>query len=246
MKKHGLKIWLTLLGLFTAFLTICAATAGASPEMPELTCDYASAGSEYFNPSRSTENVMELYHTNINVQFNNYIRMMITSHPDDPRGKAPVNEDACLAGDNYSTYCVAYALLMNRQFGYMQYRKALDCRRNIVFDGAAERDQWNSYIGAMIYGESSEANVESIYQGQKILEISARLEGINREINDAKAALDQTLAAYMELKTAWPMHKKYIEIYENLIKYRDKLAEIRHHVEEFPSKFIDATTTQCT
>jgi hypothetical protein len=247
MKKYGLTIWLILLGIFTAFLTICAATAGAAPEVFENPCDYFSSGSEYLNPDLPTERVMEIYHSTMNMKFNDYIQKMIKADPNEPgKGKAPENPEECLAGDNYSTFCVAYNLLMNDKFGYMKYRKALDCRKYTLFDGAVQRDQWNKYIDTMIYGETAEENVQAIYQGQKVLEISAKLDGIEREIVDAKAALDQTLAAYEELKTAWPMHKKYIEIYEDLIKYRDKLAEIRSFIEEFPSKFIDATTTQCT
>lgn len=247
MKKHGLIIWLILLGIFTAFLTICAATAGAAPEAPVNPCDYVTSESQYFNPDLSTEKVMEFYHRNMNDEFYLYIQRMLNADPKEPElGKAPADPEDCIGGANYSTFCVAYVLLTNKRFGYMPYRKALDCRKYTILDGALQRDQWNKYVDTMIYGRTAEESVQTIYQGQKVLEVSSKLQAIEREIADSKNALDQALAAYEELKTAWPMHKKYMEIYENLIKYRDKLAEIRGHVEEFPSKFIDATTTQCT
>ncbi|MFC1747987.1 hypothetical protein ACFL2V_04200 [Pseudomonadota bacterium] len=249
MKKHSLKIWLVLLGVFTAFLTISAVTAtpaSGAVETLDDPCVYEDSDSDYINPDFSVDLIMQKYHRNMNDMFNLYVKEMVKAEPDDPLGKVPEDLESCLIGDNFSTYCVAHNLLLNEKYGHMQYRKALNCKKYEFFDGAMERDAWSDYSDAFIYGEESEQQVEAIYQGQKVLAVSAKIEAIERELVDSKAALDQTLAAYEELKTAWPMHKKYMEIYESLIKYRDKLAEIRNHVEDFPGKFIDATTTQCT
>jgi hypothetical protein len=161
--------------------------------------------------------------------FNDKIRKMIQGETDaantgdynKPDSIPPANE-ICPAS-NYSTYCLAQATLKD----YMAYIKALDCRRSVLFENV---DQQQS----------------APLQLQAALMVSSRMEAITNEKGDAKRALDQALAAYNELRFAWPMHKKYMKIYESLTKFRDKMVEIRQQVSEFPSKFIDATTTKCT
>lgn len=248
MKKHSLKIWISLLAVCALFLAVNAIigkfTAASAATKPNY-CDaaYVSAkgeANEYNDPALDTEQVMVKYHTRINQEFNKYIGDMLkyetiaadTNNPN-PRGNPPkpVSEgsqtlEACPA-DNYSTYCVGMNLLNNEAWGYVAYRRALDCRRGKIFETKVE-------------------SAKPVKQGAAALQISARLEAITREKTAAKRALDQTLSAYNELRTAWLMHRKYMAIYKNLIKYRDKMVEIRKQVEEFPSKFIDASTTKCT
>lgn len=72
-----------------------------------------------------------------------------------------------------------------------------------------------------------------------------RIQFIDDEIERAKLALDQTLDAYSQLKTSWQLHIRYIDIFNNLVKYRDQLVNIRQQTDVFPMKFIDATTTRC-
>ena len=211
----------------------------------------------YADDDLSTSKAMDKYHELVNNKFNYYTQLMLkgqeqaakTKTPD-PNSIAPPGGKACTR-ENYSTYCVSKEMLRNQDHtGYMDYYEALICRRNRVFDTKTEALSYAD-VGETILsaGISTPGAVESqypaVYQLQKTLEISARLDAINREIDSAKQALDVTLATYDELKTAWAMHKRYIVIYENLVKYRDKLVEIRHQVEDFPSKFIDATTTMC-
>ncbi len=72
-----------------------------------------------------------------------------------------------------------------------------------------------------------------------------RINFIDDEIEKAKLALDQTLDAYSQLKTSWQLHIRYIDIFNNLVKYRDQLVNIRQQTDVFPMKFVDATTTRC-
>jgi hypothetical protein len=241
MKRHSLKIYLVLIASFAVFMAMNAFTGRAQDAAAEPT-DYCSVKSDYNDPNLDTEQVMEKYHKKINEEFNKYTARMIEAETlaaktgqreDAGRPPKPVSENepqvlqACTS-DNYSTYCVGQTLLTNEQYGYIAYIRALDCKRNKIYDSTqAEKSQFTS-------------------QGQAALMMSARLEAIAREKTAAKRALDQTLSAYNELRMAWPMHKSYMKIYESLIKYRDKLVEIRNQVEEFPSKFIDASTTKCT
>lgn len=289
MKRHSLKIWITMLAACALFMAVNAVIGRAAPTVPaglpkyyycQPTFQSLKTG-EWITPlyndyNKGTEEMMEDYHKKINEAFNGFIYKMITEEtaaaasntvaplgqPPEPVSDTDPSLKACPDG-NYSTYCVGMMLLNNETWGYLAYRRALECRRTSIFESSQEEDTWNKWIKTTtcLGGEQDsggqktctpeqeaqlEKDITDRYQGQKALMISARLEAITREKSAAKQALDQTLSAYNELRTAWPMHKKYMEIYESLTTYRDKMVEIRKQVEEFPSKFIDATTTKCT
>lgn len=72
-----------------------------------------------------------------------------------------------------------------------------------------------------------------------------RIKFIDEEIVRAKNALDQTLDAYSQLKTAWQMHVRYMDVFSDLVKYRDYLVAIRKQTDAFPFRFINASTTKC-
>lgn len=72
-----------------------------------------------------------------------------------------------------------------------------------------------------------------------------RLDFVAKETGRAKQALDQTLAAYGQVRMAWQIHVKYLNVFSSLVIYRDKLVDIRKQIENFPGKFVDATTTRC-
>lgn len=205
-----------------------------------------SSDNIYANPDLDLEDKMALYHKTINDKFNAYIKLMLAAGPGTPDGLPPATPEECTES-NYSTFCVGRDLLSNPTYGYMAYHKALSCSKYSFFETAKEKNAWDTYMEATSTASQSQdvQEAESNYQGARVLMISARLEAITREIESSKRALDQTLAAYNELRTAWPLHKKYMEIYKSLVTYRDKISEIRHQAEEFPSKFIDATTTKC-
>lgn len=74
---------------------------------------------------------------------------------------------------------------------------------------------------------------------------AARDEKINIELESAKQVLDATLSAYNEYRLAYPLHKKYVTLINNLTKYRSGLESTTRQVSKFPGKFIDSTSTQC-
>ena len=78
-----------------------------------------------------------------------------------------------------------------------------------------------------------------------IQELSQRGEEITIEVESARDVLEATMGAYNEYRLAYPMHQKYQEIIENLIKYRSEMKDIHRRVVNFPAKFIDASTSQC-
>ena len=137
--------------------------------------------------------------------------------------------------------------------GYLNFVAALKKRSQNIFDSRADALAYSDFLEVALSGglsnpgtiaENKTAN--QYYQMQKGLEAARKIEELNEETKFAKQALDQTLSAYDQLKIAWPMHQKYISIYESLEKYRDKLVGVRHQTDVFPKKFIDLTTTACT
>lgn len=265
MKHRFLILSLGFLVLFTAFMVasvLNTATVDAAKEDRSLDDPLCSWKNEegkvinlYNDPDLSTGAIMDLYHKRTNDEFNRYIRLMITAQeatagdfsvdlnsqppepadPQDPLGVYKLEEFCEKNRDNYSTFCVAKNLLTDGEQGdgYVQYVKALECRRGDIAEDIENASPGVEYVSGVVQ--------EAAYAIR-----SWRIDAIDREVTTAKRALDQTLSAYDELKTAWPMHQRYIKIYESLVKFRDKMVEIRHQIEEYPSKFIDATTTMCT
>lgn len=270
MKKLSLILSFGFFGIFAGFMLFSAITTQAQETDSPLRrdfCAYETSGENnniYNNPELGLEQIMTMYHERTNDKFNDYIREMITKQaaekksvpenslppelPEDPGNLSAMKAFCDENRKNYSTFCVAANMISDTTNGdgYLQYAQALNCRRSDIFDTVQEESAYQAYGDALILGEENEQDFERVLQGQKALEISARLDAVDREIDTAKRALDQTLSAYNELKTAWPMHVRFVEIYGDLVKYRDKMIEIRHQVEEYPSKFIDATTTACT
>jgi len=224
--------------------------------------------SPYSNYDLDVEALQQLYHTTVNDKFNEYISRMIAGQaeavatnvadpnslpmpPDETTGLPQVDPLTGLPvpcdEENYSSFCVASTLLSDPTVGYMEYRRSLSCRKNALFSSTADKDTaYSAYTKFMIIGEKNEEQAINATQGARVMEISARLKAIDTEIDVAKQALDKTMVAYEELKAAWPMHKRYMQIYDSLVKYRDMMSEMRHQAEDLPNKFIDATTTKCT
>ncbi len=134
--------------------------------------------------------------------------------------------------------------------GYLNFVAALKRRSNQIFQTTQQK---SDYIDAMtclglpnsVCDQQTKDKAQTYYQTSVALQVSADLTKIQDEISKAKDTLDQTLSAYDQLKVAWPIHKKYVQVYADLEKYRDKIVDIRHQTDVFPSKFIDMTTTAC-
>ncbi len=210
-----------------------------------------------YKDSLSLEGMISLYHETMNKKFNEYIARMISQQSEaaksskvDPDGFPPKEGEVCTE-QNYSTFCIAQTLLTNKSYGHTVYRQALRCRKNSLVNGIQDKSTWDQWteINAKpidaVAGTDYESTVSASLLTQRAVQASTRLKVIDMELSASKETLDQTLSAYDALRTAWPMHQKYMAIYQSLLKYRDKMSEIRHQTDQFPSKFIDATTTQC-
>lgn len=230
-----------------------------------------SKKSVYDDPNLPLEDVMVKYHTYVNDTFNDSTKKMLTAlekKPNDLNGQPffdekrekPYSADDCLKHpENYSTFCLATRLIGGDEGGrgYLNYKKALENRQDQLFDTATEKDAWNKWIEATTCAgittevcnekkkEQLNQKFQGVYQSQKALEVSGRLDAINREIIASKEALDKTLAAYDQLRWAWPLHRQYKSIFEALVTYRDKLIEVRGQTDQYPSRFVDVTTAKC-
>lgn len=130
---------------------------------------------------------------------------------------APAENEEC-GENNVSTFCVAEGSL-NRYIRYLE-----------VLDG----------ITGNIFGNEFEAT-----QLDTIENVSVRNQDMANEIEEAKKIMKATIAAYNELRFAYPLHKKYQKITKTLMKYRIALKDVRQYVMRFPGKFVDATSVTC-
>ncbi len=145
MKHLTTKISLIALGILLIVMMFSAITSkAANGDEPvsdgEGICGFDSKN-VYADKTKGLQQVMEEYHTNMNTAFNDYTIKMLqgqenaskTNTPD-PNSKAPEDGECKDQDDNYSTYCVAKNLLTNETSGYMEYLKALDCRKSSFFN----------------------------------------------------------------------------------------------------------------
>lgn len=71
-------------------------------------------------------------------------------------------------------------------------------------------------------------------------------EMLQKELQNAQRVLNLALEGYKELRLAFPIHMEFENTKEQLLRYRDHLVEIRKEVDQYPGKFHDATTSECT
>ncbi|MBI2464196.1 hypothetical protein HYV57_04530 [Candidatus Peregrinibacteria bacterium] len=180
--------------------------------------------------NKSVEALATAYHGWVNDIFNEHFSIL-RSYFNPEKDAPPSNEvltspkEGPCGSNNVSTYCLAEELT----HGYLIYEKQLLNRKNQIpseDDDCASSTKSPTYTDALQY-------------------IDDRSSFIDNEIMNSKKALDITLAAYDEFQSAWPMHKKYIEIARVLEKYRNEAYDIRRSVEKYPVKFQNVTTPNC-
>ncbi len=121
---------------------------------------------------------------------------------------------------NASTYCLAQEVVSE----YIEFQKGLDDH--------------------MLY--AVDAGDDLLYISSVTEQAKARYTMIEVERGYAMEIMDLALAAYNELQIAYPLHHKYEEIIDSLDTYNSKLAKWRDSASEWPSDFIDVSTTECT
>jgi len=179
--------------------------------------------------SASFANLQSAYHSSINDFFNYKFELMVNLIDNNEKFyesadfKTPGSEsdaniiDVCET--NVSTYCVA----MGAMDIYLEYLIKL-----------------NAMKGAVPLVSSSTPSVKAVVDL-----VSTRGGEIDQDAKDSKIVMEAAISAYKEFQSAYPMHKKYREIIDNLTKYKIALGKIQIQTAEFPLRFIDATSDQC-
>ncbi|MBI4994293.1 hypothetical protein HZC21_01455 [Candidatus Peregrinibacteria bacterium] len=151
---------------------------------------------------------------------------------------------------NLSTYCLAM-VVTNK---YFEFRANMLKAREMEKQKAAtqfatqtgKKPQAGETSDTLIQQRTLFGAIGDIFQGEKAIQsYGVAINDIDREIDLARQALDQTLASYNEMQMALIMHSKYKKIIESLETYRDKISEIRKEVDLYPITFLDLTTTAC-
>jgi hypothetical protein len=160
------------------------------------------------------------------------------------------------------------------KYSYFCYKAALESKKNDVLEetgqkllGMCGKSDWEGIVPKDLCDQkaSYDAQTDPIARTAELNKLNALLKKygydysvtvigsnlaqkagrITEEVARAKRALDFTLDAYSQLRDAWKLHIKYIDVYQELVKYRDNLVAIRKQTDVFPFRFIDASTTQC-
>lgn len=226
------KIPITLL---TAFITMMLVYGGYTI--------YAEKKYDFENAIDAR--VMTAYHDEMNKLFNGKLSSAVKILKNPEGVNSPLLKSPCTASEfkekggidkcekkcmdnpeNASTYCVSVQA-MDR---YMRYIALLNSIQGSVnFESLG----WTELRITPI--------TETLYK-----EVLNRNTAIDTDIETSRRVMEATLAAYDEFLTAYPIHMRYKTIIGNLIKYKNKLRDIRTEVIKFPSTFIDTTSTKCS
>ncbi len=184
---------------------------------------YALSDYEFDGPTAGFYNIKTTYHSTMNDFFNDKLELLVDmleepSFYSNPDFLAPDTKEQCTP-ENVSTYCVS----MDALEIYIDYLKTLEIARNDLT--VISKDAIT--ISEVLLG-STRIDAEVV-----------------AEIDEAKRVMEATIAAYDEFRMAYPMHKKYEIIINNLVKYKLALKDVRRESMRLPEKFIDATTVNC-
>lgn len=184
------------------------------------------ANNPYDKNLQSLQAAIALYHKNVNDLFNAKMELLIKGKGTDT---LPYNQNGNLdpAGcddKNVTTLCLSVAALEY----FEDFKVAMAIRSERFWKEEEEGD-----------------DLQSLSINDILITQSLRAEAIAQEVTVAEIALDRSLAAYNELRVAYPIHKQYEQIIVDLTKYRDALADVRDEIELYPSKLLDASTPSC-
>ena len=147
------------------------------------------------------------------------IDQVIQQCKDDPDSEdcMQAHDQCILKTNNITTFCVA----IESSHLYIKYKDALMLKWNYVdFD-------------------------EDLTLAEMLRETRGKRDFIAGDIDLSKKTLDSTLNAFNELRWSFAIHKQYKQIIKDLLKYRDKIADVRKYVEQYPDRFYNASTPYC-
>jgi len=200
---------------------------------------YAANGNKInFRSAGNFYDAFEGYNREMNEYFNARISKMVTVVQSDDFYQNADKKKLFLPPDNLADGDDVNAII----------QKCGDTNFSSYCVGIGSLNIYSDYLKKLNFLKSS-LDLSSVDQGTNALEVlrnqSSKAMRIDKESQDAKAVLEATVAAYNEFRLAYPMHRKYQEILKQLTKYKQILKDIRLRVAEFPTRFIDVSTTQC-
>lgn len=206
-----------LLNLGSAFATMILVYGGYTI--------YAAANENFAfeSPALGFLTVKNMYHAEMNNYFNEKLEKLNEilekdNFTEDKNFQAPATEAEC-DQENVSSYCVS----MGATDRYVSYVRTLNGVKGYL---------------PSVPGLSPTA-------GYLLSADERRKADVDAEIQKAQEIMDAAISVYNEFRLAYPMHKEYRKVINNLIKYKLALREIHQEVVSFPSKFHDATSDQC-
>ena len=213
----------TLVSILSALIVIMTIYGGYTI----YASDYA-----FDSPGMDYANIKSLYHREMNSLFNEKVSQLVDILDDkniDPfsddrfltptEGTSGSDGDNGCSKDNLSTFCVSLQALDR----YLAYVNRLNMEKSTLPSSDAEIKTYEFYL--------------SLTKARNTL--------IDKEIEDAKTVMSAVLNAYNEFRLAYPLHKKYLDIIDDLAKFRLKLKLIKRQVRDFPLRFIDASSDAC-
>lgn len=196
-----------------------------------------------FEDEVTVDTILE-YHEEMNDLFNKNLKAVVDILKDPKGTENPKLQSPCQMKDfqepdgtikcekkcmddpeNVSTYCVSVQA-MDRYMRYIAHLNEL--LGSLNFESMGWSELRLTPVTDLIY--------------QSVLSRDAAIEA---DIEQSRRVMEGTLAAYNEFMTAYPIHIRYKAVIKNLIKYKNKMKDIRQQVVQFPSTFIDATSTKC-
>lgn len=211
-----------------AIVTIFAVYGGYAIYAADTSADYGKFYDfQTVENSRGFSILKSEYHSNMNDYFN-YKFAQLTELVDKEEKfydhkdfRAPESDTNLVENckTNVSTYCVA----IGATDIYIAYLEKL-----------------NAMKGTMPTIALSSSSIKLVVDLVK-----TRGDEIDKDAKDSKIVLEAAINVYKEFQSAYPMHKKYKEIIDNLTKYKIALGKIRKQTDTFPLRFVDATSDQC-
>lgn len=217
----------------------------------------------------SVTKIIYEYHKNVNWIVNEYTEALIirankayeeSNNPIDAnifeKGLVPVEniaEDCELDGspvlyDDYNISTACLAVRLTEEYIPFAYRME-EWKKEISDLVNVSTEMPLCDVAGKEIDPEEHPEIMDVYQHRydtAIAQARLRSEMIDRELENAKKAMDLTLAAYNELQMALPLHMRYMRIVRELEKFRDSLGDLRSVVEAYPSIFPNASTTKCT
>ncbi len=250
LKKIPFKIW-----FFVFAVLFCIFTVASLPKVGAL--DSAAVAAEKYDHDATTlREAVTSYHEEMNDIMNEFTKKLLSL--DDPKeraekagpptcggeGCANASEAEKYCDGNVSTFCLAVQMTNE----YMGFREAL------MGNTSSSHIQWTDdradHKEKLLENIESSKIISLYFSGARIEDsierLNARTDLIQEQVLLAKDVMDVALGTYNQIQMYYELHVAYTGIIGDLETYRDELSKVRKQVEEYPGKFHNVTTTECT